>query len=88
MKRVIMRALLKAAGCFLIITLLTIGFQYVIWLRYEPENRMNIIPNSTPETISRKQALEYNHAIDKVLGIPDHFIPDLWPFNRPMMSVW
>ena len=40
MKRIIIPAVFKAVCCFLILILLTIGFQYIIWLRFEPHYYM------------------------------------------------
>jgi hypothetical protein len=79
MKIVLGRALFKAACCFLgvIVILLTIGFQYVTWLRYEPQYRKNIInnahlmPSTSPPLTNIKQVIEDNRAIDKALGIPN-----------------
>ena len=84
MKKVIIRALFKALCCFALMILITIGFQYYVWVRYYPEYRMDKIMGSSlgPSTISplttRKQVQDY---VDKELGIPSHFTPDLWPFS-------
>jgi hypothetical protein len=93
MKKVIIRALFKAFCRFAMLILITIGFQYYIWVRYEPEYRINMIvmhlsPSSHPCITDRKQIQEYNHEIDRELGIPSHFTPDLWPFDRQMYSGW
>jgi hypothetical protein len=94
MKRIIIPAVFKAVCCFLILILLTIGFQYIIWLRYEPHYRRNIInnahllPSTSPSLTDIKQVREENRAPEKALGIPSHFTPDLWPFDRPMYSGW
>jgi len=94
MRRVIISAVFKAVCCFLILILLTIGFQYIIWLRFEPHYRMNIIknahlmPSSSPNLTDVKQLREQNRAMEKALGIPAYFTPDLWPFDRPIYSGW
>ena len=94
MKRMVIPAVFKAVCCFLILILLTIGFQYIIWLRYEPQYRRNIInnahllPSTSPSLTDIKQVREENRATEKALGIPTHFTPDLWPFNCPMYSDW
>jgi hypothetical protein len=86
LKQVIISAVFRALCRFMILILLTIGFQYYIWERYEPEYRIDMIvtrlpPSSHPCITDRKQVQEYNREIDRELGIPSHFTPDLWPFS-------
>ena len=94
MKRIVIPALFKAICCLLILILLTIGFQYIIWLRYERQYRMNIInnahlmPSTSHNLTDIKQLREENRATEKALGISAHFTPDLWSFDRPMYSGW
>jgi hypothetical protein len=51
-------------------------------------NNAHLMPSTSPNLTDIKQLREENRATEKALGIPTHFTPDLWPFDRPMYSGW
>jgi hypothetical protein len=79
MKKVAIRALIKAATIFLGLILLMIAFQYPAWLQY----RRYILENvNLPWEYNKEGYLEFLN----YFGI-DHFHLDLWPYdNKSLFS--
>ena len=84
MKVVLGRAIYKAACSFLLLIVLTIGYEYITWLQYDPADYATGCADCNFYKMTKAERRE----LAVIAGQFHSFSPDLWPFNRPLQSSW